>query len=214
MWPKERPERTGDGESAEAVAGDLFQAEARVLDPAVAAAAEEDAGYFVEQAAEGEGGEHAVDAVRLCVRGVGLVGGTHQGGDHGQVAADEGAGGGAFGQFQDAVGSVDEFCLVSSMAWGEGGRVGGHDHGIFSRVQGSNVDLPRGTMAEHDSRQHPGNDSRERAAIAGAERTRDNYMSVKELLESLFPRKIDLVMKGALKPRLRDRILREAIRAA
>jgi len=46
------------------------------------------------------------------------------------------------------------------------------------------------------------------------EKTFDNYMSVKELLESLFTRKIDLVMKGALKPRLRDRILREAIRAA
>ncbi len=46
------------------------------------------------------------------------------------------------------------------------------------------------------------------------EKTFDNYMSVRELLESLFPRKIDLVMKGSLKPRLRDRILAEAIRAA
>jgi Predicted nucleotidyltransferases len=46
------------------------------------------------------------------------------------------------------------------------------------------------------------------------EKTFDNDMSVRELLESLFPRKIDLVMKGSLKPRLRDRILAEAIRAA
>ena len=44
--------------------------------------------------------------------------------------------------------------------------------------------------------------------------TFDSYMSVKELLESLFQRKIDLVMKSALKPRLREAILREAVRAA
>lgn len=42
----------------------------------------------------------------------------------------------------------------------------------------------------------------------------DNYMGVRELLERLFGRKIDLVMKSAIKPRLRDRILREAVRAA
>jgi hypothetical protein len=44
--------------------------------------------------------------------------------------------------------------------------------------------------------------------------TFDNYMSVKELLESLFERKVDLVIKGDIKPRLRERILSEAIRAA
>jgi len=42
----------------------------------------------------------------------------------------------------------------------------------------------------------------------------DNYMGVRELLERLFGRKIDLVMKSAIKPRLKDRILREAVRAA
>jgi hypothetical protein len=69
------------------------------FDAAVAAAAEDDAGGVVEVAAEGEGGQHAVDAVGLFVDvlqddnragGVGLVGGAHQSGDHGQVAADEG----------------------------------------------------------------------------------------------------------------------------
>lgn len=42
----------------------------------------------------------------------------------------------------------------------------------------------------------------------------DHYMELKELLESLFDRPVDLVLKGSIKPRLRDRILREAIRAA
>ena len=42
----------------------------------------------------------------------------------------------------------------------------------------------------------------------------DDYMAVKEVLESLFSRPVDLVMKSALKPRLRDRILAEAVRAA
>ncbi len=45
-------------------------------------------------------------------------------------------------------------------------------------------------------------------------KTFDDYMAVKELLESLFSRRVDLVMKSALKPRLRDRILAEAVRAA
>lgn len=42
----------------------------------------------------------------------------------------------------------------------------------------------------------------------------DHYMGLKELLESLFGRPVDLVLKGSIKPRLRERILREAIRAA
>lgn len=44
--------------------------------------------------------------------------------------------------------------------------------------------------------------------------TFDAYFSIREMLESLFNRKIDLVMKSAIKPRLRERILQEAIRAA
>jgi predicted nucleotidyltransferase len=42
----------------------------------------------------------------------------------------------------------------------------------------------------------------------------DGYMEVKELLESLLARRVDLVLKTAVKPRLKDAILREAIRAA
>jgi len=46
------------------------------------------------------------------------------------------------------------------------------------------------------------------------EKSFDNYMGVRELLERLFARKIDLVLKSAIKPRLREQILREAVRAA
>ena len=42
----------------------------------------------------------------------------------------------------------------------------------------------------------------------------DRYMDLKELLEALLGRRVDLVLKSALKPRLRKSILREAVRAA
>jgi len=41
----------------------------------------------------------------------------------------------------------------------------------------------------------------------------DAYMGLKEFLEELFGRKVDLVLTGAIKPRLRDRILAETIYA-
>jgi uncharacterized protein len=44
-------------------------------------------------------------------------------------------------------------------------------------------------------------------------KTFDNYMDLKEFLEELFGCKVDLVMKDAIKPRLREPILREAIYA-
>jgi predicted nucleotidyltransferase len=44
-------------------------------------------------------------------------------------------------------------------------------------------------------------------------KTFDNYMDVKELLERLFGRRIDLVVAEAVKPQLKPRILREAIYA-
>jgi len=46
------------------------------------------------------------------------------------------------------------------------------------------------------------------------DKTFDNYLDTKELLETLFGRKVDLVIKSNIKPRLRDRILSEAVRAA
>ena len=44
-------------------------------------------------------------------------------------------------------------------------------------------------------------------------RTFDGYMDVKELLERLFGKRIDLVVAEALKPQLKPRILREAVYA-
>ena len=44
-------------------------------------------------------------------------------------------------------------------------------------------------------------------------KTFDGYMEVKELLERLLQRPVDLVISEAVKPQLRDRILQEAIYA-
>ncbi len=44
-------------------------------------------------------------------------------------------------------------------------------------------------------------------------KTFDAYMDLKEYLEQLFGCKVDLVMKDALKPRLREPILKETIYA-
>ncbi len=44
-------------------------------------------------------------------------------------------------------------------------------------------------------------------------KTFDGYMEVKELLEGLFRRRVDLVIAEAVKPQLRDRILQEAVYA-
>lgn len=44
-------------------------------------------------------------------------------------------------------------------------------------------------------------------------KTFDSYMDVKELLERLFQRRIDLVVAEALKPQLRAHILQETIYA-
>jgi predicted nucleotidyltransferase len=46
------------------------------------------------------------------------------------------------------------------------------------------------------------------------EKSFDHYMGLKELLEDLFQRPVDLVIKSSIKPQLRDSILREAICAA
>lgn len=41
----------------------------------------------------------------------------------------------------------------------------------------------------------------------------DSYMDLKEFLEGLFGRPVDLVLAATLKPRLREKVLQEAIRA-
>ena len=44
------------------------------------------------------------------------------------------------------------------------------------------------------------------------EKTFDNYIDTKRLLEALFGRRVDLGSKRNIKPRLRERILSEAVR--
>jgi uncharacterized protein len=44
-------------------------------------------------------------------------------------------------------------------------------------------------------------------------KTFDSYMGLKEFLEDLFGRKVDLVVSEVLKPRLREGVLREAVYA-
>ncbi len=41
--------------------------------------------------------------------------------------------------------------------------------------------------------------------------TFDSYMNLLFFLEDLFGRKVDLVMKGAIKPRIKNRILSETV---
>jgi Predicted nucleotidyltransferases len=67
-----------------------------------------------------------------------------------------------------------------------------------------------GSFARED--QHSGSDLD--FIVRFGEKSFDRYMALKELLESLFGRKVDLVLESALKPRLRERILKEAVRAA
>jgi predicted nucleotidyltransferase len=45
------------------------------------------------------------------------------------------------------------------------------------------------------------------------QKTFDAYMGVKEFLEELFQRRVDLVIADAVKPQLRDRILQETVYA-
>ncbi|MGA8808545.1 MAG: nucleotidyltransferase domain-containing protein, partial [Thermoanaerobaculia bacterium] len=47
-----------------------------------------------------------------------------------------------------------------------------------------------------------------------SEKSFDRYMDLKEFLQELLGRKVDLVLKSAIKARLRERILSEAVRAA
>lgn len=47
-----------------------------------------------------------------------------------------------------------------------------------------------------------------------SEKSFDRYMDLKDFLQELLGRKVDLVLKSAIKTRLRARILSEAVRAA
>ena len=45
------------------------------------------------------------------------------------------------------------------------------------------------------------------------DRTFDAYMGLKEFLEVLFGCKVDLVLEGTIKPRLREHIMKEVVHA-
>jgi predicted nucleotidyltransferase len=45
------------------------------------------------------------------------------------------------------------------------------------------------------------------------EKAFDNYMELKFYLEKLFHRRVDLVIRGALKPRIKQQILKEVVYA-
>jgi uncharacterized protein len=64
------------------------------------------------------------------------------------------------------------------------------------------------------ARDEAGPDSDVDFLVEFSEKSFDRYMELKELLENLLGRKVDLVLKSAIKPRLRERILNEAVRAA
>jgi len=50
--------------------------------------------------------------------------------------------------------------------------------------------------------------------VVFSEKSFDRYMDLKDFLQELLGRKVDLVLKSAIKTRLRERILSEAVRAA
>lgn len=68
-----------------------------------------------------------------------------------------------------------------------------------------------GSMARDQAR--PGSDMDFVVEFEPGGKTFDNYMDLKEFLEQLFERRVDLVTSEAIKPQLRDRILSEAIYA-
>jgi uncharacterized protein len=68
-----------------------------------------------------------------------------------------------------------------------------------------------GSMARDQAR--PGSDMDFVVEFEPGGKTFDNYMDLKEFLEQLFERRVDLVTSEGIKPQLRDRILSEAIYA-
>lgn len=64
------------------------------------------------------------------------------------------------------------------------------------------------------ARDEGGQDSDVDVLVDLDEHTFDRFMDLKLHLEDLLERRVDLVLVDGLKPRVRDRILREAIRAA
>jgi predicted nucleotidyltransferase len=59
----------------------------------------------------------------------------------------------------------------------------------------------------------PGSDMDFVVEFEPGRKTFDNYMDLKDFLEQLFERRVDLVTSEGIKPQLRDRILSETIYA-
>jgi predicted nucleotidyltransferase len=57
----------------------------------------------------------------------------------------------------------------------------------------------------------PGSDMDFVVEFEPGRKTFDNYMDLKDFLEQLFERRVDLVTSEGIKPQLRERILSEAI---
>lgn len=68
-----------------------------------------------------------------------------------------------------------------------------------------------GSFARREER--PDSDVDVLVTFRKGEKTFDNYMDCKFYLEDLFGRKVDLVMKGAIKKRLKPYILSEVVYA-
>jgi uncharacterized protein len=68
-----------------------------------------------------------------------------------------------------------------------------------------------GSLARGQAR--PGSDLDFLVQFEGGRKTFDNYMELKEFLETLFGRSVDLVIAEVIKPQLRERILHETIYA-
>jgi hypothetical protein len=68
-----------------------------------------------------------------------------------------------------------------------------------------------GSVARDEAR--PGSDMDFLVEFEPGRKTFDNYMDLKDFLEQLFERRVDLVTSEGIKPQLRDRILSEAIYA-
>ena len=61
------------------------------------------------------------------------------------------------------------------------------------------------------ARGESGSDSDLDFVVEFEKRSFDAYMDLKAFLEELFGRRVDLVIADSIKPRIRDRILREAV---
>jgi len=85
-----------------------------------------------------------------------------------------------------------------------------HEKGIKERFGVARIGI-FGSYARGEEK--PESDVDVLVEFRNGEKTFDHYMGLKFFLEDLFGRKVDLVMKEAIKPRLREPILSEVVYA-